>query len=196
MPDDLVKCEPEELAFEGKYRLLPLNLKTLQGPPSESSSVTLTVRNTSPKDVVFKVKTNSPMRYVVSPNEDIIKARETKLIKGKLNQSLIMSPSFNCCRSWINWWIERSFGTFNRFGSWRNASFPQSSRNVSFAHYSVLFQWQLVDKSRISEKFFACTFPAQDRVSFFFLWYIFHVFTYAFIIFLSFTGCSLFWYFA
>lgn len=89
MPDDLVKCEPEELVFEG--------------PPSESSSVTLTVHNTSPRDVIFKVKTNSPMRYVVTPNEDIIKARETKLIKGKVSfldsKSSIFSPfSFNSRR--------------------------------------------------------------------------------------------------
>ena len=37
-----------------------------------------------PRDVVFKVKTNAPKRYEVTPNEDIIKARETKVIKGKL----------------------------------------------------------------------------------------------------------------
>lgn len=39
------------------------------------------MRNTSPKDVVFKVKTNAPKRYVVTPNEDVIKAREMRIIK-------------------------------------------------------------------------------------------------------------------
>ncbi|KAM3184416.1 hypothetical protein ACTXT7_008395 [Hymenolepis weldensis] len=139
MPDDLVKCEPEELVFEG--------------PASESSSVTLTVRNTSPKDVVFKVKTNSPIRYVVSPNEDIIKARETKLIKVSTVAG-----------------VETTGESRDRLALLTVLApeeMPPSLSQVvmSLLLITVLFQWQLVDKSRISEKFFACTFPGQDRVA-------------------------------
>ncbi|VUZ53948.1 unnamed protein product [Hymenolepis diminuta] len=127
MPDDLVKCEPEELAFEG--------------PASESSSVTLTVHNTSPKDVVFKVKTNCPMRYVVSPNEDIIKARETKLIKVSTVAG-----------------VESTGESRDRLALLTVLAPEEMPPSLSQV-------WQLVDKSRISEKFFACTFPGQDRVA-------------------------------
>lgn len=127
MPDDLVKCEPERLVFEG--------------PPGESSSVTLTVRNTSPRDVVFKVKTNSPMRYVVTPNEDIIKARETKLIKVSTVAG-----------------VESSGESRDRLALLTVLAPEEMPPSLSQV-------WQIVDKFHIAEKFFACTFPGQDRAS-------------------------------
>lgn len=127
MPDDLVKCEPERLVFEG--------------PAGESSSVILTVRNTSPKDVVFKVKTNCPMRYVVTPNEDIIKARETKLIKVSTVAG-----------------VESSGESRDRLALLTVLAPEEMPPSLSQV-------WQTVDKFHIAEKFFACTFPCQDRAS-------------------------------
>lgn len=127
MPEDLVKCEPERLVFEG--------------PPGESSSVTLTVRNTSPKDVVFKVKTNSPMRYVVTPNEDIIKARETKLIKVSTVAG-----------------VESSGESRDRLALLTVLAPEEMPPSLSQV-------WQIVDKFHVAEKFFTCTFPGQDRAS-------------------------------
>lgn len=53
------------------------------GPLSESSSCILTTKNTTSKDVVFKIKTNAPRKYVVTPNEGLIRARDTTIIKGR-----------------------------------------------------------------------------------------------------------------
>ncbi|KAM7533665.1 hypothetical protein Aperf_G00000125311 [Anoplocephala perfoliata] len=95
----------------------------------------------SPKDVVFKVKTNSPMRYVVTPNEDIIKARETKLIRVSTVAG-----------------AESSSDSRDRLALMTVLAPDEMPSSISQV-------WQLVDKSRISEKFFACTFPGQDRVA-------------------------------
>ncbi|VDK33265.1 unnamed protein product [Taenia asiatica] len=127
MPDDLLKCEPEELVFEG--------------PVSESSTCNLTVRNTSPRDVVFKVKTNAPKRYVVTPNEDIIKAREMRIIKVSTVAG-----------------VESSGESRDRIALLSAVASDEMPTSLSQF-------WQLVDKARVSEKFFTCTFPGQDQSS-------------------------------
>ncbi|VDM23247.1 unnamed protein product, partial [Hydatigera taeniaeformis] len=127
MPDDLLKCEPEELVFEG--------------PVSEASSCTLTVQNTSPRDVVFKVKTNAPKRYIVTPNEDVIKAREMRIIKVSTVAG-----------------VESSGESRDRLALLSAVASEEMPPSLSQF-------WQLVDKARVSEKFFTCTFPGQDQPS-------------------------------
>ncbi|KAL5103911.1 Vesicle-associated membrane protein-associated protein B/C [Taenia crassiceps] len=125
MPDDLLKCDPDELVFEG--------------PVSESSTCNLTVRNTSPRDVVFKVKTNAPKRYVVTPNEDVIKAREMRIIKISTVAG-----------------VESGGESRDRIAVLSAVASDEMPPSLSQF-------WQLVEKARVSEKFFTCTFPGQDQ---------------------------------
>uniref|UniRef100_A0A5K3F2V5 MSP domain-containing protein n=1 Tax=Mesocestoides corti TaxID=53468 RepID=A0A5K3F2V5_MESCO len=125
LPDDLLKCEPEELVFEG--------------PASESSTCVLSVRNTSPKDVVFKVKTNAPKRYVVTPNEGIIKAHETQMIKVA------------------------TVAGVDSAGESRDRIALLSVLAPDDLPASISDIWHTVDKAKISEKFLACNFPNQEQ---------------------------------
>lgn len=76
----------------GGLVLDPANELKFRGPFDDYVSVSLTIRNPTPKRIAFKIKTTAPKRYCVKPNSGVLDPEQTMKVNVLL-QPFIYDPN-------------------------------------------------------------------------------------------------------
>lgn len=69
----------------GGLVLDPANELKFRGPFDDYVSVSLTIRNPTPKRIAFKIKTTAPKRYCVKPNSGVLDPEQTMKVNGSID---------------------------------------------------------------------------------------------------------------
>lgn len=68
----------------GGLQLDPSNELRFKGPFDDYVTVSLTIKNPTPKKIAFKIKTTAPKRYCVKPNSGVLDPSQSMKVNGKI----------------------------------------------------------------------------------------------------------------